>query len=63
MSTNLKKDIQGNYYAEEEGTYYITYTVDSLKYGSIFKIQKIRLITFVEPTEAGELQDLGGAND
>lgn len=51
--TNLLSD--GNeFYAEEVGTYYIKYSVDSFKYGKIFKIQKVRLITFVESSEGGE---------
>jgi len=59
IETNLKKDKQGNFYAETEGTYYIKYTIDNIKYGSIFKIQKIRLIHFVEPTES---EEKGGTN-
>lgn len=54
--TNLTIDDNGEYYALQEGTYYITYTVDNLKYGSLFKIQKIRLISFVEPTEPDEIE-------
>lgn len=57
--TNLKIK-NGKYYAETEGTYYIKYTVDDIKYGSIFKIQKIRLINFVEPTEA---EEIGGVDE
>ena len=34
------------------GNYYIKYTVDSLKYGKIFKITKIRIINVVEIGEA-----------
>ena len=44
LETNLKKDQDGNFYAQTEGTYYIKYTVSNIKYGSIFKVQKIRLI-------------------
>ena len=55
VETNLKQNIDGGFYAEVEGTYYIKYTVDNIKYGSIFKIQKIRLIHFVEPTEESEV--------
>lgn len=55
VETKLKQNANGGYYAEEEGTYYIKYTVDNIKYGSIFKIQKIRLIHFVEPTEDSEV--------
>ena len=59
VETNLKKDINGKFYAQTEGTYYIKYKVNNIKYGSIFKVQKIRLIHFVEPTES---EELGGAN-
>lgn len=56
IDTNLKQKPDGSYYAEEIGTYYITYNVDSLKYGSIFKVQKVRLINFVEPSETEETE-------
>jgi len=59
IETNLKKDENGAYYAQSEGTYYITYKVNNIKYGSIFKVQKIRLLHFVEPTES---EELGGGN-
>ena len=51
IETNMKKNEAGEYYAEEVGTYYMIYKVKNFKYGSIFKIQKIRLITFVEESE------------
>lgn len=54
ITTNLKVDENGDFYAEEVGTYYIKYTTNELKYGSIFKIQKIRLVTVVEPSETEE---------
>ncbi|MFQ6723798.1 MAG: hypothetical protein ACLRFE_00500 [Clostridia bacterium] len=50
IETDLKKTEDGGYYADEVGTYYIIYTVDDIKYGKIFTIQRIRLITFVEAT-------------
>ena len=50
IETNLKQYPNGNYYADEIGTYYIIYKVDDIKYGKIFTIQRIRLVTFVEPT-------------
>lgn len=56
VETNLKQNSEGEYYATSEGTYYIKYTVDNIKYGSIFKVQKIRLLHFVEPTESDELE-------
>ena len=52
VETNLTINPDGSYTSNEEGTFYITYTVDNFKYGKLFKIQKIRLITFVlEPEE------------
>lgn len=60
IETNLTVNEDGTYSAEEEGTYYITYTVDNFKYGTLFKIKKIRLITFVEPTEHEEINGVGG---
>ena len=60
IETNLKKDKDGKFYAQAEGTYYIKYFVNNIKYGSIFKVQKIRLIHFVEPTES---EELGGLNE
>lgn len=54
IETNLETQ-NGKYYALTEGTYYIKYTVSDIKYGSIFKIQKIRLIHVVEPTEDEEV--------
>lgn len=50
IETNLKQYPDGNYYADEVGTYYILYKVDDIKYGKIFTLQRIRLVTFVEPT-------------
>ena len=57
VKTNLTKNENGTYSADEEGTYYIVYTVDNFKYGKLFKVQKIRLITFVNATEQEEIQD------
>lgn len=48
VETNLKQNTDGSYYADEVGTYHIIYKVDDIKYGKIFTIQRIRLITFVE---------------
>ena len=59
IETNLIKNPDGTYTSNEEGTYYIAYTVNNFKYGTLFKIQKIRLITFVEATEEGEMQGGG----
>ena len=56
VDTNLKQNEDGSYYAEEVGTYYITYNVNNLKYGSIFKVQKVRLIDVVEAAETEEVE-------
>lgn len=57
IETNLLVDEQGRYYAEEEGTYYIKYKSNDLKYGKIFTVEKVRLITFVEPSEGGDANE------
>ena len=57
VETDLTLNDDGTYTAKEEGTYYMIYTVDHFKYGSLFKIQKIRLITFVEATEQDEIDN------
>ena len=49
VETNLQKNDNGDYYANEIGTYYIKYTAKTIKMGLIYNIQKVRLITFVEP--------------
>lgn len=51
VETNLKQNANGEYYAEEIGTYYMIYTVKTLKFGVIYPVSKIRLITFAEPSE------------
>jgi hypothetical protein len=62
IETNLQKNENGEYFAEEEGTFYIIYKSTNFKYGTLFKVQKIRLITFVEATESEELP-AGGQNE
>lgn len=51
IDTNLKVDESGKYYATEIGTYYMIYKFDDIKYGKIFTVERIRLITFVEMQE------------
>ena len=50
IETDLKKNQDGSYYADEIGTYYIIYKTNDIKYGKIFTVERIRLITFVEGT-------------
>ncbi len=54
IETNLQIDENGNYTSSEVGTFYITYKSECFKYGKLFKIQKVRLVTFVEVSEGGE---------
>ena len=54
VDTDLKTDGNGNYYAESAGDYYIAYTVKSLKFGLIYPVQKIRLISVIGESEGGE---------
>lgn len=54
IETDLTKNEDGTYSATDVGTYYIKYISSCLKYGKIFKVEKIRLITFVEESEGGE---------
>lgn len=54
IETNLKVDANGNFYSEEVGTFYIKYSTSNFKYGKLFKVEKVRLVTFVEPSEGGD---------
>lgn len=54
VDTNLIQNADGSYTADDVGTYYIAYTSNCFKYGTLFKIQKVRLVTFVEESEGGE---------
>ena len=58
IETNLTKNSDGSYSANELGTYYIKYIANHFKYNSIFKIQKVRLITFVEPSEGASVENI-----
>lgn len=51
IETDMKKVGENEYEVNELGTYYIKYSVNSIKYGKIFTINKIRLVNFVEPSE------------
>ena len=54
IETNLQNN-NNEFYALDAGLYYIKYLSSSIKFGKIFKISKIRLITVVvEESEGGE---------
>lgn len=50
IETNLKRAEDGGLYADEIGTYYIIYKTNDIKYGKIFTVERIRLVSFVEAT-------------
>ncbi len=54
IETNLKIDADGRFYSDEIGTFYIKYSTSDFKYGKLFKVQKVRLVTFVEASEGGD---------
>ena len=53
IETNLKRDENGLFYSEEVGTFYIKYHSNDFKYGKLFTVERVRLITFVEASEGG----------
>ena len=53
IETNLQQN-NNEFYTLNAGTFYIKYYTSSLKFGKIFKISKVRLITFIEESESGE---------
>lgn len=57
IETNLEPQGNNIYGATESGTYYIKYTTQNFKYGKLFKIQKIRLITFEEESEGMDYEN------
>ena len=58
VQTNLLKDDNGNYYATENGEYYVKYTTNDIKYGKLFVVEKYRIITVTDKaSEEGELDE------
>ena len=56
VDTNLTINENGTLTADEVGTYYIKYSVEDFKYGKLFTVEKIRLVTFVEETILDEVE-------
>jgi hypothetical protein len=54
VETNLQINAEGKFYADEIGTYYIKYSTNDFKYGTLFKVEKVRLVHVVEPSEGGD---------
>ena len=51
----------GKYYAKDgETDYYMIYTVNTLKFGKIYPVKKIRIITFTLPTEQDAINAVEG---
>lgn len=57
IETDLTKNADGSLTSNEEGTFYIKYKSDCFKYGKLFKVEKIRLVSFVLPSEPSEKID------
>ena len=55
IETDMKRTGDGRFYADEIGTYYIIYKTKDIKYGKLFTVERIRLVTFVEPTPEYEV--------
>lgn len=59
IDTNLTKNTDGSYTSHEEGTFYIRYKSTCFKYGKLFKVEKVRLITFDQPKDIDAETELG----
>lgn len=56
IETDLTINLDGSLTGDETKTYYILYKSNDIKYGKIFTVTKIRLITFVEESESEEFE-------
>ena len=56
IETDLTVNLDGSLTGDETKTYYILYKSNDIKYGKIFTVTKIRLITFVEESESEEFE-------
>ena len=56
IETDLTVNQDGSLTGDETKTYYILYKSNDIKYGKIFTVTKIRLITFVEESESEEFE-------
>ncbi len=70
VETDLVQNKDGSYSPSMDsdgtytiGTYYIVYSVDCLKYGTIFKVEKVRLINFVEPSDDDVVDEFEEVNN
>ena len=60
IETDLTINPDGSLTGDDTKTYYILYKSNDIKYGKVFTVTKIRLITFVEEPEQDEIDS---AND
>ena len=60
IETDLIINSDGSLTGDDTKTYYILYKSNDIKYGKVFTVTKIRLITFVEEPEQDEIDS---AND
>ena len=54
IETDLQRNENGEFYSDTAGDFYIAYTIKSLKFGLIYPVQKIRLVSVTGESEGGE---------
>lgn len=62
IETDLIINPDGSLTGDDTKTYYILYKSNDIKYGKVFTITKIRLITFVEEPEQDEIDSANDSN-
>lgn len=62
IETDLIINSDGSLTGDDTKTYYILYKSNDIKYGKVFTVTKIRLITFVEEPEQDEIDSANDSN-
>lgn len=62
IETDLIINPDGSFTGDDTKTYYILYKSNDIKYGKVFTVTKIRLITFVEEPEQDEIDSANDSN-
>ena len=62
IETDLIINPDGSLTGDDTKTYYILYKSNDIKYGKVFTVTKIRLITFVEEPEQDEIDSANDSN-
>lgn len=63
IETDLIINQDGSFTGDDTKTYFILYKSNDLKYGKVFTVTKIRLITFVEAPEEDEIESANNSNN